>query len=232
MSFSRPNPPWEDLERQLRQEFEFKIEPRFDGLIEFSAVLEEAYNDRISQVHYAIKNAESKYDVRASDQIVEHESWSAVQFHEHQIVPQRIGIIFTAYSFTEIAVQDLCDRAKNLFSLEKSIRELRGNGLRRCRNYLSEYATIESTSLNERFDQVLRLGVLRNVLTHCGLLLPDGHKDQEKLREWADEESAPFSIENGGELNLKPAIGNQFVESGKALILETHLALTETLRTY
>ena len=230
MSFSRPNPPWEDLKHQLWQEFEFKIEPRFNGLTELSAVLEEAYNDRISQVRCTIQNAESRYDSRAIDQIVEHANWNAVQFHEHQIVPQRIGIIFTAYSFTEIAVQRFCDHAKAAFSLKRSFRELCGKGLRRCGNYFSGDAAIESSDLYKSFDHVLRLGDLRNVLTHCGLLLPDGHKDQGKFREWADEESAPFSLTDGCEIELKEAIGNRFIDSGKALNLETHIALTETLR--
>ena len=127
---------------------------------------------------------DSQYDYSASDSLKDME-FIYLRMH-------RYSAILATYSYLESSMNKLCAEFETRNCIPISVNDLGGDGIYRCRKYMTKLAGVDFTKINAQWSHLTTLNKLRNCIIHA-----DGNA--ELLRS-----SASFikEIENIGDLSF------------------------------
>lgn len=216
MSLSRPEPESTSIAFDLTCWLETRINPRYEALRKLSAVLEEECTNRYSEFTYSQANHIRDCPPELTAEIHDHFEANWVEFWQNELTPQRVGMLMTVYSLTEITVTEICEYAGKKLGLDLRVTDLGDRGLNRCWKYLIKCVKVPATQLESEFQLLLMIGTLRNCLAHSGLYAHPSIK--EKLKSYSNNLNEAFRVTESGEIELTNLTVNCLITVSQRLI--------------
>lgn len=142
------------------------------------------------------------------------ETWALENVFAHHFPNLLLRSTLVAfYSFSEVTLDDLCDRYARYMESSVSVSDLKDKGISRAKRYLSKLCGIDFGSLS-RWPELQKIAKVRNLITHA-----DGRVTAENRHEMLScIESCPFIRLDGDQLILSLEYLDYFLGVTKDLI--------------
>lgn len=102
---------------------------------------------------------DSQYDYSASESLKEIEH---IYLRMH-----RYSAILATYSYLESSMNKLCEEFKKKMKIKISVDDLNGDGIHRCKKYLTLLANVDFEKINPQWSHLATLNKLRNCIMHA-----------------------------------------------------------------
>lgn len=174
--------------REIKKSFEFKLE-EFHNFYSFIEI-------NIEESEYAYGKWFGKLPKDMSEDQKEAYLEEFISFDSYKNLLHSYYLI-TLYSLFEVTLNVIRNHAERKFSLNKSLTNLKGQGINRAKNYLTKIVKVPRSIFGgSNWDHIKKLQVIRNFLLHNDRGIPRG-KDGDIIQRYIEKNSKLLDVNPG-----------------------------------